>query len=154
MSTLLKENLCVNNKGEAFIQHDILKEFIDPTLKRIPYTFNDAENQIQIQIGINEKDVEAYAKNVPFQRRKFLAFEIIGKKIKKSKSPDEIEKIIKTNLATIDDFSKVSEIIENIKQIYKTEKAFRFNFNKSHYLKCFLDKSFDLIDNNFRGLTI
>ena len=145
MSTILKENLIVNNKGEALIQFSVLKEFIDPTLKRIPYTFNDAENQIQIQIGISEKDVEAYVKNVPFQRRKFLAFEIIGKEIKKSKSPDEIEKIIKRNLATIDDFSKVSEIIENIKQMYTTEKAFRFNFNKSNYLKRFLNKSFDLI---------
>ncbi len=145
MSTLLKENLCVNNKGEAFIQYNILKEFIDPTLKRIPYTFNDAENQIQIQIGISEKDIETYVKDVPFQRRKFLAFEIIGKKIKKSRSPGEIEKIIKKKLATLDDFSKVSEIIDDIKQMYETEKAFRFNFAKSRYLKRFLNKSFDII---------
>jgi len=144
MSILLKENLCVNNKGEAFIQHNILKEFIDPTLKRIPYTFNDAENQIQIQIGINEKDVEAYVKNIPFQQRKFLHFEVIEKKVKKSKS-FEIENIIKNKLGVIDDFSKVSEIIENIKQMYETEKAFHFNFNKSRYLKRFLNKDFDIL---------
>jgi len=145
MSTLLKENLSVNNKGEALIQHSILKEFIDSTLKRIPYTFNDAENQIQIQIGINEKDVEDYIEKNPFQRRKFLSFEVIEKKIKKSKSHEDIEKIIKKKLATIDDFSKVSEIIESIKQMYETVKAFRFNFTKSRYLKRFLNKSFDVI---------
>ncbi len=145
MSTILKENLSVDNKGIALIQRKILKEFIDPTLKRIPYTFNDAENQIQIQIGINEKDVEAYIEENPFQRRKFLSFEIIEKKIKKSKSYEDIEKIIKKKLATIDDFSKVSEIIENIKQMYETEKVFRFSFTKSRYLKRFLNKSFDVI---------
>ena len=75
MSTILKENLSVNKKGVVLISYKILKDFIDPTLKRIQYTFNDAENQIQIQIGISEKDVEVYVKNVPFQRRKFLASE-------------------------------------------------------------------------------
>jgi len=143
MSTILRENLSINNKGEALIQYMILKEFIDPTLKRIPYIFNDAENQIRIQIGISEKDIEAYIEKNPFQSRKFLSFEIIEKKIKKSKS-FEIEKIIKNQLATVDDFSKVSEIIENIKQMYETEKAFRFSFTKSR-LKRFLNKNFDVI---------
>lgn len=145
MSTILKENLSVNNNGEALIQHNILKEFIDPTLKRIPYTFNNAENQIQIQIGISEKDVEKYIEKNPFQRRKFLSFKIIEKSIKKSKSSEEIEKIIKNKLATIDEFSKVPEIIENIKQMYETEQIFRFNFYKSSYLKQFHNKNFDVI---------
>ena len=50
MSTILKEDLAVNIKGEAIISYNILKDFIDPTLKKVSYTFNDAENQIQIKI--------------------------------------------------------------------------------------------------------
>ena len=145
MSTILKENLSVNKKGEVLISYNILKDFISPSLKRIPYTFNDAENQIQIKIGLNSKDLEEYVKNISFKKRKFLHFEIVDKEIKTSKSSEEIEKIIKSKLATIDDISKVSEIIENIKQLYKTQKAYYFNFFKSRYLKRFLNKEFDVI---------
>ena len=60
LSIVLNTNLNVNEKGKALVSYEILKNFINLSLKKLPFEFNDAQNKIQFNIGIDEKYIEKY----------------------------------------------------------------------------------------------
>lgn len=141
----LRDNLRVNKGGVVFIPYDILKSYIDPTLTKIPFDFNDAENQIELNPGIDQKYIDKYEKNFARQNRKFLHFEVITRKIKKpEKQVKNIIASLSEKLASLEDTYELKEILQNIEDAYTLEQYFCFYFTKSNMLKKFVNLNFDI----------
>lgn len=141
----LNTNLKVNKEGWVFISYDILEDYIEPSLKKVPFEFNDAENQIMINIGIDEKSLEKYEKSTVIQRRKFLYYEVIKTKIRKNeKQVKEIIDLLSEKLASLEDPHELPEILQNIEDAYSLEQYFCFYFNRSNYLNKFFNEIFDI----------
>jgi hypothetical protein len=141
MITLLKEGLVVNEKGQVLISLD-LSNYINPSLGKVPFKFNDSKNQIIIKSGISDRDIEIYEKNYKIQHRRYLHFKVV-EKVKKNKQ--KFNKALQNIKISFDDPKKLEEILESIKNSYSIEKSYTFYFNRSKYLKKFLDTKFDLL---------
>lgn len=144
LSIVLNTNLNVNEKGKALVSYEILKNFINLSLKKLPFEFNDAQNKIQFNIGIDEKYIEKYELNTAIKNRKFLYFKITESRIKDQNKSRAFFETIKNKLETPEDPTKLEEIIKNIKDIYEKRKIFCFYFNRSNYLQKFVNEVFDI----------
>lgn len=145
MSKVLKSNLRVDGKGISLVGLDILKSYIDTSLVKIPFKFNDAENALEIDIGIDQEYIVEYEKNTIRQQRRFLHFNILDKKIRRDEEKfRQALELFKEKLASIEDLSKVQEEFKDIKDSYDTESTFCFNFKKSSFLNKFINKNYDL----------
>ncbi len=144
MPIVLKTNIHVNERGKAFVPYEILKDYINSSLKKIPFEFNDAQNKIQIHAGMNEKYIERYESNTTIKNRKFLYFKITESRIKDQNKSRAFFETIKNKLETPESPTKLEEIIKNIKDLYEKRKIFCFYFNRSNYLKKFVNEVFDI----------
>ena len=139
----LKKNSKVDENGYSLVGYDILKDHIDPSLvNKIPFKFNDAENTLIMDLGIDQEYIVEYEKNTIRKQRKFLHFKIIDRKIK-GKFGQALESF-KEKLANLKDLSKIQETIKDLEAGYDTERTFHFYFNKSRYLHKFYNKKFDI----------
>lgn len=142
--TLIK-NLQVNLDGWVFVPYEILEDYINPALTKIPFDFNDAENQININSGVDQNYIDDYEKVILRQNRKYLQFVVTEKKIRKTeKKIEDIIDSLSRKLASLEDLSELAETLQDIEDIYDLEKNFCFFFNKSNYLHKFYKKSFDI----------
>ena len=140
MITVLKEDLAVTEKGLAVISLD-LSNFIHPSLGKVPFQFNDSENQIIIKTRIIDKDIQIYEENYIRQHRRFLLFKV-EENIKKNKQ--KLNRALENIKISFEDPKKLKKTLESIKKSYVIEKSYTFYFNRSKYLKKFLNTKFDL----------
>lgn len=140
MISVLKEDLAVNEKGQALISLD-LSNYINPSLGKVAFQFNDSETQLIIKTGITYQDIKRYEENYVIQRRKYLYFKVV-EKIKRNKQ--KFNKALQDIKISFEDPKKLKEMLESIKNSYVIEISYIFYFNKSKYLKKFLNTKFDL----------
>ena len=140
MITILKEDLTVNDLGRALIPLD-LSNFINPELEKVPFQFNDSENQIIIKAGINAQDIKIYEENYKIQNRKYLHFKVV-ENVKKNKQ--KFKRVLEKIKISLDDPEKLEETLESIKRSYILERSYTFFFNRSKYIKKFFNTNFDL----------
>ncbi len=141
----LVSNLKINEEGLTYIPYKILKEYIKPSLTKIPFEFNDSENQIMTDTGVNQTYIDAYERKIAKQNRKYLYFEVVEKKVKKSENKiQDIIDSVSDKLISLGNLSDLEETIQDIENLYVLEKNYCFYFNRAKYLKKFINKIFDV----------